>query len=124
MSNTLNLEKHTRQYESAPVGKSLEQLIVDLQEDPNILDYAIWSKKDKFVQHANADASGKKHIETLKLFAFGTWQDYQQKQSQYINLTQEAQKKLKLLSLQTLCETTRTLAFESIKQAVMMYIFL
>lgn len=55
---------------------------------------------------------------TLQLFAYGTWQDYVENASAYINLDRALQMRLKCLTVVTLCEHTTCITYDTLKKVI------
>ena len=87
---------------------------------PDIIERALKDKQvfifGELLQIKGIETCGK-HLATLKLFAHGNWTQYLQNKSSYITLTEDMQKKLKMLSLVELCTTKSLLTYEEVSKA-------
>jgi hypothetical protein len=82
---------------------------------PDIIERALKDKEvyifGELLKIKGIDTCSKTHFETLKLFAHGSWSDYQAKKSNFITLTPEMQKKLQMLTLVDLCSKSSVLSY-------------
>ena len=85
------LEKYLSLAKTSSSGKVLPDIIERALKDKQVFVFG------ELLKVKGIESSGK-HLTTLQLFAHGNWQMYLKNKSNYITLTEEMQKKLKMLS--------------------------
>ncbi|ORY26562.1 hypothetical protein LY90DRAFT_461456 [Neocallimastix californiae] len=94
-------------------GLGCAKIIKDATEDSSIYTFTELLESPNIAALENSEEYAKNY-EVLKLFAYGTYQDYKNSPDKYIPLSEKQLIKLKLLSLVTLSSQSKILKYDSL----------
>ena len=109
LQKLLNLVRQTEGKE----GQDVADIVMEALEDPSIFIFAELIHSAAVVRLREAQTH-EKVLNTLDLFSTGTFLQYQSDSGRYVQLTSVMEKKLKLLSILSLCSSQTVYRFFSV----------
>ena len=113
----MHLEQCLSLAKTATTSKTLPTVIEGALNSRNVFVYGELVQLCQEILKKEGTPDGgsiKLHYQTLELFAYGSWSDYQKNKAKYIPLSDKMQRNLRLITIQKLCMDNTKLSYKEI----------